>query len=47
MTLFGTIGLFQTLMFVFVRLLPMISITEVKMLLPEANPAPARDGGSH
>jgi Ni/Fe-hydrogenase subunit HybB-like protein len=47
MTLFGTIGLFLTLMFVFVRLLPMISITEVKMLLPEAKPKPTADGGSH
>ena len=35
MTLAGTIGLFITLMFVFVRLLPMISIFEVRMLVHE------------
>jgi molybdopterin-containing oxidoreductase family membrane subunit len=36
MTLAGTIGLFTTLMFLFVRLLPMISIFEVRTLVPEA-----------
>ena len=36
MTLFGSIGLFLTLMFVFVRLLPLISIFEVRMLVPPA-----------
>ena len=35
-TLAGTIGLFVTLMFVFVRVLPMISIFEVRTLLPQA-----------
>jgi molybdopterin-containing oxidoreductase family membrane subunit len=35
-TFFGTIGLFTTLMFLFVRLLPMISIFEVRTLVPEA-----------
>jgi Ni/Fe-hydrogenase subunit HybB-like protein len=35
MTLAGTIGLFITLIFVFVRLLPMISIFEVRMLVHE------------
>jgi len=46
-TLFGTIGLFLTLMFVFVRVLPMIAITEVKMLLPQNAPAttPTKGGG--
>jgi Ni/Fe-hydrogenase subunit HybB-like protein len=44
MTLFGTIGLFLTLMFIFVRLLPMISIFEVRMLLPGAAPKPAAKG---
>ena len=46
MTLFGTIGLFTTLMFLFVRVLPLISIFEVRTMLPEAqvkNP----EGGSH
>jgi hypothetical protein len=33
-------------MFLFVRLLPMISIFEVRTLLPEANPKPPA-GGSH
>ena len=33
-TYFGTIGLFLALMFLFVRLLPMISIFEVQTLLP-------------
>ena len=35
MTLAGTIGLFMTLMFLFVRVLPMISIFEMRTLLPE------------
>jgi molybdopterin-containing oxidoreductase family membrane subunit len=42
-TLAGTIGLFLTLMFVFVRVLPMISIFEVRMLIPGAEPKPAGD----
>jgi molybdopterin-containing oxidoreductase family membrane subunit len=46
MTFFGTIGLFITLMFVFVRVLPLISIFEVRTLLPEAHPKD-REGGSH
>ena len=36
LTLFGTIGLFTTLMFVFVRLLPMIAIFEMHTLLPQS-----------
>jgi len=35
MTLLGTVGLFLTLLFLFLRLLPMISITEVRALLAE------------
>ncbi|MEO7191864.1 MAG: NrfD/PsrC family molybdoenzyme membrane anchor subunit [Vicinamibacterales bacterium] len=46
MTLFGTIGLFLTLMFVFVRILPMISIFEMRTLLPESRPHHP-EGGSH
>jgi Ni/Fe-hydrogenase subunit HybB-like protein len=42
-TLFGTIGLFLTLMFVFVRLLPLISIFEVRMLVPGSSPQPAAE----
>ena len=46
-TFLGTIGLFLTLMFVFVRVLPLISIFEVRTLLPEASPKPSTEGGSH
>jgi molybdopterin-containing oxidoreductase family membrane subunit len=35
-TYIGTIGLFFTLLFLFVRVLPMISIFEVRVLLPQA-----------
>jgi molybdopterin-containing oxidoreductase family membrane subunit len=35
-TLFGTIGLFVALLFLFLRFLPMISIFEIRTLLPEA-----------
>ena len=35
-TFLGTIGLFLFLFFLFIRLLPMISIFEVRTLLPEA-----------
>jgi molybdopterin-containing oxidoreductase family membrane subunit len=47
MTLAGTIGLFTTLMFLFVRVLPMIAIFEMKSLLPEARTKNVPDGGSH
>ena len=48
-TFFGTIGLFLTLMFLFVRVMPMIAMFEVRTLLPGANPKPSKatDGGSH
>ena len=36
MTYFGTIGLFLTLFFLFIRFVPMISIFEVRTLLPQA-----------
>ena len=42
-TFAGTVGLFLTLMFVFVRLLPMISVFEVRMLIPGVEPKPAGD----
>ncbi len=45
MTLFGTIGLFTTLMFLFVRVLPMIAIFEMKTLLPESR-VKQPEGGS-
>ncbi|MGD9764435.1 MAG: NrfD/PsrC family molybdoenzyme membrane anchor subunit [Candidatus Binatia bacterium] len=35
-TLIGSMGLFTTLLFLFIRLLPMISIAEMRTLLPEA-----------
>ena len=35
-TFIGTIGLFVTLLFLFIRFLPMISIFEMRTLLPEA-----------
>lgn len=44
-TLAGTIGLFLTLMFLFVRVLPMISIFEMRTLLPEATPKHPEGGG--
>ena len=49
LTLAGTIGLFTTLMFLFVRVLPLISIFEMRTLLPEAHAKPPADaqGGSH
>lgn len=47
LTLAGTIGLFLTLMFVFVRLLPMISIFEVRMQVPGSTPHAAGEGESH
>ncbi|MCX7717469.1 MAG: polysulfide reductase NrfD [Candidatus Sumerlaeaceae bacterium] len=34
----GTIGFFLSLMFLFVRFVPMISVFEVRMLLPESKP---------
>jgi molybdopterin-containing oxidoreductase family membrane subunit len=47
LTLAGTIGIFTTLIFLFVRVLPLISIFEMRTLLPEATPKPAGEGGSH
>jgi Ni/Fe-hydrogenase subunit HybB-like protein len=47
LTFFGTIGLFITLMFLFVRVLPMISVFEMRTLLPEAHPKTPADGGKH
>jgi len=36
LTFFGTLGLFFTAMLLFVRLMPMITIFEIRMLLPES-----------
>ena len=40
MTFAGTIGMFLAAMFLFVRILPMISIFEMRTLLPEAEVKP-------
>ena len=40
----GSFGLFFTLFLLFIRFLPMISMTEVKAVLPQADP---HQGGSH
>jgi len=45
----GTIGLFLTLLFLFVRFMPMISIFEMRTLVPEARgvePSPGAAAGS-
>lgn len=47
MTFAGTIGLFMTLFFLFVRVLPMISIFEMRTLLPEATVKQKTEGGAH
>ncbi len=47
LTLAGTIGIFTTLIFLFVRVLPLISIFEMRTLLPEATPKSAGEGGAH
>jgi molybdopterin-containing oxidoreductase family membrane subunit len=43
-TFIGTLGLFTMLLFLFIRLLPMISIFEVRTLLPESK---VNGGGGH
>jgi Ni/Fe-hydrogenase subunit HybB-like protein len=43
-TFFGTVGLFTMLFFLFVRVLPMISIFEMRTLLPESK---VKGGGTH
>jgi len=47
MTFAGTIGLFMTLFFLFVRVLPMISIFEMRTLLPDATVKQKTEGGAH
>jgi uncharacterized membrane protein len=44
-TFFGTIGLFLFLMFLFIKFLPMISISEMRMILPEAEKVKGKGGG--
>ncbi len=46
-TFYGTIGLFVTLLFLFIRFLPVISIAEMRELVHETQDAPAsRRGGA-
>jgi len=44
-TYFGTIGLFLTLFFLFIRFVPMISMFEVRTLLPQAKVETDHHGG--
>ena len=44
LTFLGTMGLFVTLLFLFIRFLPMISIFEMRTLVPEAE---LKEGGHH
>ena len=44
MTFIGTLGLFVTLLFLFIRFLPVISIFEMRTLVPEAE---LNEGGHH
>jgi molybdopterin-containing oxidoreductase family membrane subunit len=43
-TYIGTIGLFLSLIYLFVRLLPMISIFEIRSVLPEPKPRSPKGG---
>jgi len=45
--LFGSFGLFFTLVLLFARVLPVIATTEVKVILPEAQPAHDRGEAHH
>jgi molybdopterin-containing oxidoreductase family membrane subunit len=45
--LFGTFGLFFTLVLLFARVLPVIATTEMKAFLPGAQPRHAPGGGGH
>ena len=45
MTYYGTLGFFATLMFLFIRLLPAISITEMRELVHETQPEPTDGNG--
>jgi Ni/Fe-hydrogenase subunit HybB-like protein len=46
MTYYGTIGFFVTLMFLFIRVLPAISITEMRELVHETQPNPPSPSGA-
>ena len=42
-TFIGTLGLFTTLFFLFIRLLPMVPMSEIRMMLPQAKVKPEAD----
>jgi molybdopterin-containing oxidoreductase family membrane subunit len=46
-TLFGSLGLFFALLFLFIRLLPMISIFEMRTLVPSPAEEGTAESGSH
>ena len=46
-TFIGTFGIFTSLFLLFIRYLPMIAMSEVKIVLPEANPHHAFPGEHH
>src|SRR5260370_26036880 len=45
-TFIGTLGIFTSLFLLFIRFLPMIAMSDVKIFLPEAD-APARSPNGH
>jgi molybdopterin-containing oxidoreductase family membrane subunit len=46
-TLIGSFGLFFTMFCLFVRFVPMVAMSEVKAVLPEANPHFGEDHAAH
>jgi molybdopterin-containing oxidoreductase family membrane subunit len=46
-TFIGTLGIFTSLFLIFVRFLPMIAMSEVKIVLPESDPHYATPTGHH
>jgi len=46
-TFIGTFGIFTSLFLVFVRFLPMIAMSEVKIVVPEADPHHVSAAGHH
>jgi molybdopterin-containing oxidoreductase family membrane subunit len=46
-TFIGTFGIFLSLFLLFIRYLPMIAMSEVKIVLPEADPHHASPGEHH
>lgn len=46
-TFIGTLGIFTSLFLIFIRYLPMIAMSEVKIVVPEANPHYSSPGEHH